>query len=103
MADITITQRRGFTEIIVKNDMTIFSAMDDFDQHIKPAKYKKMVKIDLSDVVEIDTAGIQILVVLVKYLSEQGSKFTFTALSEPVTSYISLFKLHTVFQLKEEQ
>lgn len=102
MADISIAQRRGFTEVIIKNEMTIYSAMDDFTDHIKSTKYKKMVNIDLSGVSEIDTAGIQILIALFKFLSGQDHKFTITSLSDTVSDYIELFQLHSTFHLKAD-
>ena len=102
MADITIIQKRGFTEVIIKNEMTIYSAMEDFKQHIQPAKYKKMVKLDLSAVSEIDTAGIQILIALIKKLTCEENKFSISGVSDVVRNYISLFQLDSIFQLVEQ-
>ena len=108
MAKVKITQKRdNSTEITFSGELTIFCAMEIFQEHLLTIKLKPKVIIKLSSVSEIDTAGMQILLVLFKEVIKQSGEYEVSSVSDVICDYIKLFNLENHFspsiQTKESQ
>ena len=74
-------------------EMTIYTAKGDFSKLFsKPVWLDSNITIDLSDVVEMDTSGAQLLLILVKEMAENGV-VTVNKVSDAADSVITLLNL----------
>ncbi len=100
MAKVKITQKRNnSTEITFSGELTIFCAMEVYQAHFQTIKLKPKVIFKLSSINEIDTAGIQILLMLFKEVSKQNSEYEVSSLSDVINDYIEIFNLSKHFIL----
>jgi len=98
MAKVKITQKRNnSTEISFSGELTIFCAMEVYQEHLQTIKLKPKVIIKLSSVSEIDTAGIQILLMLFKEITKQNGEYEISSLNDVISDYIKLFRLEHYF------
>ncbi len=98
MADIKITQKRdNSTEIIISGELTIYCVMEVYQEYFQQLKVKEITLLQLGSITEIDTAGVQLLIMLMKIISEQNSNYQITSLGEAVTDYSNLFQLNRYF------
>lgn len=98
MADIKIIQKRNnSTEIAISGELNIYCAMEVYQQHFQQIKLKELTLLKLGDISEIDTAGVQLLIMLMKIISEQNSRYQITSLGEALTDYSNLFQLNRYF------
>jgi len=98
MAKIKITQKRNnSTEITFSGELTIFCAMEVYQEHLQTIKLKPKVIIKLSSVSEIDTAGMQILLILFKEITKQSGEYEISNISDVISDYIKLFSLENYF------
>jgi anti-anti-sigma factor len=102
MSKIKITQKRNnSTEIIISGELTIYTVLDIYQQHIQQIKLKELVSLKLAGVEEIDTAGMQLLLVLFKEVSKQNANYIVQSISDSLTEYINLFNLQSYFNSDE--
>ena len=74
-------------------EMTIYTAKGDFSKLFsKPVWLDSNITIDLSDVVEMDTSGAQLLLILVREMAE-GGVVTVNKVSDAAESVITLLNL----------
>ncbi|KGJ91792.1 lipid asymmetry maintenance protein MlaB [Colwellia psychrerythraea] len=98
MAEIKVIQKRdNSTEITISGELTIYCAMEAFQQHFQQLKVKEKTLFKLGNISEIDTAGVQLLVMLMKIVSEQSSSYRVVSLGEALTDYSNLFQLNRYF------
>jgi len=98
MAEVKITQKRNnSTEIAISGELTIYCAMEVFQQHFQQVKLKELTILKLGNITEIDTAGIQLLIMLMKIVGEQSSHYQILTLGEALTDYCNLFQLNRYF------
>jgi len=98
MAEIKITQKRNnSTEIAISGELTIYCAMEVFQQHFQQIKLKELTLLKLGDITEIDTAGVQLLIMLMKLVKEQNSSYKIASLAEALADYSNLFQLNRYF------
>ena len=98
MADIKITQKRNnSTEIIISGELSIYCAMEVYQEYFQQLKVKEITLLKLGSITEIDTAGVQVLIMLMKIISEQNSSYQITDLGEALTDYSNLFQLNRYF------
>jgi len=98
MAKIKITQKRNnSTEIALSGELTIFCAMDLYQEHIQKIKFKSKVIFKLSSVSEIDTAGMQIILILFKEIKKQSGEYEVSSISDVISDYVKLFNLENYF------
>ena len=98
MAEIKITQKQNnSTEITISGELTIYCAMDAYQQHFQQLKVKEITLFQFGNISEIDTAGVQLLIMLMKIVSEQKSSYQVTTLGEALTDYSNLFQLNRYF------
>jgi len=98
MAEIKITQKRNnSTEIAISGELTIYCATEVYQQHFEQIKLKELTLLKLGNITEIDTAGIQLLIMLMKIVSEQKSHYQIINLGEAIADYSNLFQLNRYF------
>jgi len=103
MAEIKITQKRNnSTEIAISGELTIYCAAEVYQHHFQQLKLKELTLLKLGNITEIDTAGIQLLIMLMKIVSEQNSQYKIISLGEALTDYSNLFQLNSYFVDFEE-
>ncbi|MCK5191926.1 MAG: STAS domain-containing protein, partial [Methylococcales bacterium] len=61
---IQVKEKNGITYIEIKDEMTIYSALEQKNQLSHHLKADQELQINLSEVSEIDSAGLQILLFL---------------------------------------
>ncbi len=98
MAKIKITQKRNnSTEITFSGELTIFFAMELYQEHLQRIKLKPKVIIKLSSVTEIDTAGMQILLILFKEITKKNGEYEISSINDVISDYVKLFNLEGFF------
>jgi anti-anti-sigma factor len=83
---IKIISKDGNCAVVIEEDMTIYEAVDQKTKLIKALKLKKnkQMEIDLSNVNEMDTAGLQILLLL-KQTAEKAKKIVLLIAHSPAS------------------
>ena len=81
----------------IQGEMTIYSAREQHSKIIAEVQNSdhQSVHIDLSDVEEIDTSGIQILLALKEFLNERGKQFNIIKLSQAVKNVVDIYNIDT--------
>jgi len=98
MAKIKIIQKRNnSTEIIISGELTIYCAMDTYQQYIQNINLKDLVTIKLSGINEIDTAGAQLLILLFKEINQRKATYKIASSSNSIDEYVTLFNLQRYF------
>lgn len=99
MAKIKVTQKRNnSTEITISGELNIYSAMDVYQEHFQSITFKEKVIFKLSGISEIDTAGIQILLMLFKEVGKQNAQYLVHSSSDTICEYSKLFNIQHYFQ-----
>lgn len=79
--------------VLKPENMTIYEAMDVHAIFLETLAAYKKIKVDLSEVAEIDSSGLQLMLALKNDAKQQGKKVKFIAPSEDVMSLINLFDM----------
>ena len=85
-------------EPIKLDDLTIFNAMSTQEVLVK-ALSDGQAEFDLSDVGEIDSSGLQLLIALRKQADKDGKVVKFHSVSEPVMELIKQYGMADVIGL----
>jgi len=100
MATAKIVQKRNnTTEITVSGELTIYSVSDLFQSYFREITFKELVVVKLSAIEEVDTAGVQLLVMIFKMIAQQKSHYIVKSMSETLIEYTKLFNLQHYFSL----
>ena len=83
--------------LTIENDLTIFTAADKKDALLAFLKTGSELEVDLSQVEEIDTAGLQLLILIKREAAKTGKSLTFVLHSKPVLEIIELANLTSTF------
>ena len=89
--------KKGFIQLSVKSEMTIYTAHEQKKQLLEHLKSAKHIQLDLMDVTEIDCAGIQLLMFLKQEAAERQRELVITQHSRAVVEAIELLNLSTYF------
>lgn len=90
------------TSVKISGECTIFHAAEakiPLLQNID--KLDRKVVLDLSQITELDTAGVQLLLMFKKKIVNAGGKLKVSAISEPVRQVLTSFSLGEAFALEE--
>ena len=85
-------------EPIKLDDLTIFNAMSTQEILVK-ALSEDQAEFDLSDVGEIDSSGLQLLIALRKQADKDGKDVKYHSVSEPVRELINQYGMADVIGL----
>jgi len=98
MAEIKITQKRNnSTEITISGELTIYCAKEFYQQYLQAIKLKALTILNLSGIDEIDTAGVQLLIMLFKEIDNQQSQCQINTISTALQEYSNIFRLEHYF------
>ncbi|ARU56918.1 hypothetical protein OLMES_2870 [Oleiphilus messinensis] len=84
-------------EVSIGGELTIYCAEDLFTNYVKSFSTDKHVLLRLDEVEEVDTSGIQILLMLKKQIKSKGHNISLGPVSKCVERYVSLFDLTSRF------
>lgn len=85
------------TQIAICNEMTIYTALEQRNALSLHLKAEQTLQLDLSEVSEIDSAGIQLLIYMKKETNRLNKQFSLVNHSQAVVDVIELFGLVSFF------
>jgi len=80
-------------------EMTIYAASQVKDHLIMPINAAQEVDVDASGITDIDSAGMQLLILAKCHADQLGKPFQLSKPSRPVVEFINLFSLNEFFAL----
>lgn len=90
---ITVADEDGVFHVVIKDDMTIYTAMEQQKQLLEYLKPDHELHIDLSAVSEIDCAGLQLLL----WLKQESTNLHLMHHSQAVIEVLELLNLSSHF------
>ncbi|MDO8775434.1 MAG: STAS domain-containing protein [Burkholderiaceae bacterium] len=87
----------GLCRIAVEGEMTIYAAQALKDELLAPLAQCETVELDLSGVSEIDSAGLQLLIMAKAEAQERGKVLSITGHSQAVLEILDLCDLEGFF------
>jgi anti-anti-sigma factor len=90
-------QEKQFVQLIVENEMTIYTALEQKNALSKYLNTHKEIQIDLSCVTEIDSAGLQLLLFLKREAEERNIQFSLLQHSQAVVEVFELLNIGNHF------
>lgn len=94
---ISAKTKNGICRLQLKGEMTIYTALEMKAQMMLHLGKAKELEVDLSQVTEIDSAGLQLLILLKRETASQHAVLRLTAHSTPVTDVIDTLNLASYF------
>ena len=95
---IDIKQRKGsFTLLAIKDEMTIYNVLDHKNNLLPYLEAGKELQLDLSEVGEIDGAGMQLLIMMKQQAQKVNNQFSLVHHSQAVVEVLSLLGLESFF------
>lgn len=91
------TSTTGSHRIEIADDMTIYNAVAQKQQLIDALVTHPHLEIDLSAIAEIDTAGIQLLILVKREARSLDKRITIVAHSQAVREVVDFFNLAAEF------
>jgi len=85
------------TQIAICNEMTIYTALEQTNALSPHLKAEQTLQLDLSDVSEIDSAGIQLLIYMKREASRLNKQFSLVNHSQAVVDVMELLGLVSFF------
>lgn len=98
---MNITKLDGACSIRLDGDLTIFQIADFHSQLLAECQDAQNVTFDLSDVNEVDTAGVQLLISLQKQLNSVDGNLLLAGQSEQLLNTLNAFNLSGYFESTE--
>ncbi|AWI76712.1 anti-sigma B factor antagonist [Parazoarcus communis] len=92
-----MSDSRSGTRVAIVDDMTIYNASAQKQQLLDALAVHDEIEIDLSAVAEIDTAGIQLLILVKREASRLGKRAVLVAHSAAVREVVDFFNLAASF------
>jgi anti-sigma B factor antagonist len=80
----------GISRLAPQGEMTIYNASDWKQQLLSLFAQQGEIEVDLSGIAEIDSAGLQLLIMIKKEALAQGRKLRLTNFSHPVSEALEL-------------
>ena len=94
---ITAKTKNGICHLQLEGEMTIYTALEMKGQLLRHLAKAKELEVDLSQVTEIDSAGLQLLILLKRETAARDAVLRLTAHSAPVTDVIDTLNLAAYF------
>lgn len=94
---ITSKTKNGICRLQLEGEMTIYTAFEMKAQLLRHLAKVKELEVDLSQVTEIDSAGLQLLILLKRETAARGALLRLIAHSTPVTDVIDTLNLAAYF------
>ena len=90
------TQTTG-DSLAIKGEMTIYTAAEQKITLVEALESTENLSLDLNEVTEIDSAGMQLLILMKKAALKEGKSFEFVAKSDAVSEVMELLNLSGFF------
>jgi anti-anti-sigma factor len=90
-------QKKGVTHLAIQGELTIYSVLEHKQALSQYLNSAKDVQIDLADVTEIDSAGLQLLMFLKQEAISRDISFSLSQHSEAVVEVLELLNLSKHF------
>lgn len=84
-------------QLAIENELTIFTAFDQKGSLLNFLDSGDELEIDLSQVTEMDTAGLQLLILIKREAAKSGKSLRFAMHSKVVMEILELANLTTAF------
>lgn len=97
MEAVTCTTQNNRQTVAFGQELTIFQVDDIHQAMLLGIDFEKDVHLDLSQVKEFDTTGVQLLIALNMSLTSSGKKAYLCAASEDAQSCLALFNITDLF------
>ncbi len=94
---IKIANQEQHYQVKISGEITIFEAKILYEECVRFVTNAQCIECDLSEVSEIDSAGLQVLVALKKYAIEKKFNFSLINHSESVQALLDLSQLVNFF------
>ena len=94
---ISAKTKNGVCRLQIEGEMTIYTALDMQTQLLRHLAKARELEVDLSQVTEIDSAGLQLLILLKRETAARGAILRLIAHSTPVTDVIDTLNLAAYF------
>ncbi len=95
---INVTEKSdSATHIMMADEMTIYTALEQKNELLPHLKADQQLQLDLSGVSEIDSAGMQLLIHMKQKAKELNNDFSLVHHSQAVVEVIGLFNLTSFF------
>lgn len=91
--DLEIKKKKGLTRLKIKENMTIYNASKLREALVKAIRGATEIEMDLSAVREMDSSGIQLLIMLKRESDAAGLGMRVSSPSEAARSVIELYSL----------
>jgi len=85
------------THVVIQEEMTIYTVLEQKSKLIPCLKADAELQLDLSEVVEIDSAGMQLLVYMKQEAIRLNNRFSLYHHSQAVVEVVDLLNLTSVF------
>lgn len=95
--NITAKTKNGICRLAIDGEMTIYTALEMKAQLLPHLDKLKELEVDLSQVTEIDSAGLQLLILLKRETMAREAVLRLTAHSASVTEVIDTLNLAAYF------
>lgn len=93
MYSCEVQSQDGVVTVLLSGELSIYSASPLFSEHVRDLDFSSSLLIDLSGVEEMDTAGMQILLMLLARADKVGKGCEVLSTSPAVDRYLDLFNL----------
>lgn len=90
-------QKDGPTLVSIKDEMTIYNVLEQKNNLYPHLKADHELQVDLSEVSEIDSAGVQLLIFLKNEADRQHNDLSFLHHSQSVVEVVEMFNLSSFF------
>ena len=90
-------RRTGCCRLGIAGDMTIYTAQELKDDLLAHGDEYQAFELDLTEVNEIDTAGVQVLLLAQRAAEQAGKTFAISECSETAREVLDLYRLQAVF------
>jgi len=90
-------QSESATLLIIQDEMTVYNVLEQKNILLPHLKADKELKIDLSGVAEIDSAGMQLLIMMKRRAKSINNQLILVHHSQAVTEVLALFNLTSFF------
>lgn len=97
MAINIVEQSDSATQILISDEMTIYTILDQKNELLRHLKTDHQLQLDLSGVSEIDSAGMQLLIHMKQRAEQLNNELSFVHHSQSVVEVIGLFNLTSFF------
>ena len=94
---VNVVMNNDMCQVSVEGEMTIFAAQEIKAALEEPISKAGEIEFDLSNITEIDGAGLQIMLMAKIKCMERGTKLRFTGHSQPVLEVLDLTDLGSFF------